>query len=111
MPSKSQLPSICDVRVKIHARFGFRPCLWQVAAIRAILKGTDDVLLIAGTGMGKSLTFFAPLCFREPGALQIIVSPLNLLGKQQVESLRRAGFESIFICGDTATQENFQVSG
>ncbi len=63
---------------------------------------------IAGTGMGKTLTFWMPLLFRD-GGIQIIVTPLNILGKQNVEILQKAGMRGIFIGGDSATSENFQV--
>ena len=59
--------------------------------------------------MGKTLTFWMPLLFRPPGSIQIVVTPLNILGKQNVESLNKAGFKAIFISADMATAENFQV--
>jgi len=64
---------------------------------------------MAGTGMGKTLTFWMPLLFQPKGSIQIIVTPLNILGKQNVELLRKARLKAIFISADTATTENFQV--
>ena len=60
--------------------------------------------------MGKTLTFWMPLLFQPPSSVIIVVTPLNGLGKQNVASLDEAGLKSIFICGDTATAENFRVS-
>lgn len=71
--------------------------------------GDRDIICIAGTGMGKTLTFWLPLLFRPTG-IQIVVTPLNQLGQQNVESLLKVGIESISINADTATQENFRVS-
>ncbi|KAF8983251.1 hypothetical protein BDQ17DRAFT_1261558, partial [Cyathus striatus] len=63
-----------------------------------------DVISIAGTGMGKMLTFWMPLLFCPTGSMQIIVTPLNILGKQNIKSLRKAGMKGIFIGKDTAMQ-------
>ena len=60
--------------------------------------------------MGKTLTFWMPLLFWPPGDVQIIVMPLNILGKQNVASLTKAGFKAIFIGADMATTVNFHVS-
>ncbi|KAI6096545.1 hypothetical protein EV401DRAFT_1880137, partial [Pisolithus croceorrhizus] len=43
--------------------FGVWPCLWQLKVAETILKGAKDVICIAGTGMGKMLTFWMPLLF------------------------------------------------
>ncbi|KIK71981.1 hypothetical protein PAXRUDRAFT_181509, partial [Paxillus rubicundulus Ve08.2h10] len=42
-----------------------------------------------------------------PSGIQIVVTPLNQLGQQNVASLRKAGIQSIAINADTATRENF----
>ncbi|KIK98244.1 hypothetical protein PAXRUDRAFT_803920, partial [Paxillus rubicundulus Ve08.2h10] len=46
--------------------------------------------LHCGDWNGKTLTFWMPLLFR-PDGVQIVVMPLNLLGKQNVASLGKAG--------------------
>ncbi len=96
------------IRDQTEKSFGKRPCLWQIKVTEEILKG-KDVVSIAGTGMGKTLTFWMPILFRPQGHLQIVVTPLNILGKQNVEILAKAGLRGIFIGADTATSENFQV--
>lgn len=60
--------------------------------------------------MGKTLTFWMPLLFFPAGHIQVVVTPLNLLGRQNVELLEKAGMKAIFIGADTATSENFLVS-
>jgi superfamily II DNA helicase RecQ len=107
--TESSIPSLSEIRNRTEAVFGCRPCLWQIKVVEAILRGDRDVVSIAGTGMGKTLMFWMPLLFRPKGSVQIIVTPLNILGKQNVESLRKAGLKAIFISADTATTENFRV--
>ncbi|KAI6006039.1 P-loop containing nucleoside triphosphate hydrolase protein [Pisolithus albus] len=105
--SSPEIPSVEDIRNKTIASFGKRPCLWQVRVTQAFLKGSQDIVCIAGTSMGKTLTFWMPLLFR-PKALQIIVTPLNQLGKQQVNCLEGVGLRAIAINADTASEENYK---
>ncbi|KAI6011404.1 P-loop containing nucleoside triphosphate hydrolase protein [Pisolithus microcarpus] len=56
--------------------------------------------------MGKTLGFWIPILFR-PGGIQIVVTPLNTLGRQSAASLARAGIKGIAINADTATTANF----
>jgi ATP-dependent DNA helicase RecQ len=99
---------LSEIRDKIEGVFGYRPCLWQIKVVRAILKRDRDVVSIAATGSGKTLTFWMPLLF-IPDGIQIVVTPLNILGKQNVDSLAKVGISAITITADTATAENFQV--
>ena len=108
-PSK-QLHSLSDIRSFTQSTFHLYPCLWQAKTVEAILKRDRDVIVIAGTGMGKTLTFWMPLLFFPAGYIQVVVTPLNLLGKQNVEMLEGAGMKAIFIGAETATPENFLVS-
>ena len=97
----SSIPSIDDIRRKAFDVLGKRPCLWQANVCQVVLEGTRDVISIAGTGMGKTLTFWLPLLFR-PDGIQIVVTPLNILGQQNVETLGKAGIQGIFLSADTA---------
>ena len=58
--------------------------------------------------MGKTLTFWILLLFR-PNGIQIIVTPLNQLGRQQVEGLERAGMHAIAIDAASTNEKNFKV--
>ncbi|KAF8135272.1 P-loop containing nucleoside triphosphate hydrolase protein, partial [Mycena galopus ATCC 62051] len=99
---------LSEIRDKVEAVFGYRPCLWQIKVVRAILKRDRDVVSIAATGSGKTLTFWMPLLF-VPDGIQIVVTPLNILGKQNVDSLAQVGISAITITAETATPENFQA--
>jgi len=59
--------------------------------------------------MGKTLCFWIPLLFRMDG-IQLVITPLNLLGKQNTTSLGIAGIPAIAINAETATTTNFLVS-
>ncbi|KIO00025.1 hypothetical protein M404DRAFT_29853 [Pisolithus tinctorius Marx 270] len=109
-PNQSALPTLSNIATHTQEVFGIQPCQWQLQVAEAILKGGHDVLCIARTGMGKTLTFWMPLLFR-PAGIQIVVTPLNLLGKQNVMSLVKAGIQAISISSETATPANFQAIG
>ena len=72
-----------EIRRETLERFGFVPCLWQIRVVEAILKHDHDVVSMAATGSGKTLTFWMPLLFRE-GGIQIVISPLNLLFQPEI---------------------------
>jgi Lhr-like helicase len=71
--------SLSEVRNSTIKAFGVRPCLWQIQVVQAILKAEKNIISIAGTGMGKTLTFWMPLLFHPPGSIQVVVTPLNIL--------------------------------
>jgi len=59
-----------------------------------------DVVACAPTGAGKTLTFWIPVLMAlEEGKdkMSIVVTPLNLLGKQNQEALDKAGIKGIAI--------------
>ena len=51
-----------EVWNQVEATFGVCPCLWQIRVIHAVLAG-DNVITIASTGLGKSLTYWIPLLY------------------------------------------------
>ncbi|OSX61702.1 hypothetical protein POSPLADRAFT_1143987 [Postia placenta MAD-698-R-SB12] len=84
--NKPSLPTIDAIRKKTFAKLGRDPCEWQAKVAREILRAEKDVICVAPTGAGKTLTFWMPLLFREDG-IQIVVTPLNILGTQSVAEL------------------------
>lgn len=102
-----RVPELSKIRETTQRVFNKRPCASQTKACEAVLRGTKNISYIR-TGLGKTLTFFMPLLF-VPNGIQIIVTPLNVLGKQNVEALRKEGIEAIAIDATSATPENFVV--
>ncbi|KAG1766132.1 hypothetical protein EV702DRAFT_1272018, partial [Suillus placidus] len=102
----SEAPSLGIIRDITQQHFGKRPCLWQIKITQAFIETNRDIVCIAGTSMGKTMTFWMPLLFK-PG-LQIIVTPLNQLGRQNVSALAKAGLLSISISSETASWSNFR---
>ncbi|KAG2367212.1 P-loop containing nucleoside triphosphate hydrolase protein [Suillus spraguei] len=107
-PNILETPSLSEIRLRTLQKFGIRPCLWQLKVAHALLQGNKDVLCIVGTGMGKTLGFWIPLLFRV-NAIQVVVTPLNLLGKQNATSLANAGIPAIAINAETASATNFSA--
>ncbi|KAF9473704.1 hypothetical protein BDN70DRAFT_816843, partial [Pholiota conissans] len=81
---------LSDIRKCVQEAFGVRLCIWQLKVIEVLLRRDADIVSIAGTGMGKTITFYAILAFKAKGSVQIIVTPLNILGKQNVACLEKA---------------------
>lgn len=106
--TSNSVPTWSEIRQRAQERFEVRPCLWQLKVAEALLKHEKDVVCMAGTGMGKTLGFWLPLLFR-PGGIQVVVTPLNMLGKQNVASLAKAGIRGIAINSETATAASFSV--
>ncbi|KAF8597052.1 P-loop containing nucleoside triphosphate hydrolase protein, partial [Ceratobasidium sp. AG-I] len=76
------------------AATGFVPHPWQVSAACALYSGKRDVLVLAGTGYGKTLPFVMN-CFLRPDLIVWIVSPLNYIEMQQAKSFLRWGLRAI----------------
>ena len=77
--------SYANIRTKVQEKFQKRPCRWQCQVAQSVLQG-KDVIIDVGTGMGKTLAFFIPILFSR-GKIQIIVTALHVLGKQNVDQL------------------------
>ncbi|KAI9066924.1 P-loop containing nucleoside triphosphate hydrolase protein [Trametes sanguinea] len=104
----SRHPTLDEVRQKTIDSFGRRPCLWQCESALAQLRGGRDIVCISGTGSGKTLTFWMPLLFNEQG-IQVVITPLNVLGNQNKRQLAGLGIQAIALSGETATAANFQA--
>ncbi|KAJ3004373.1 hypothetical protein NUW54_g4844 [Trametes sanguinea] len=83
------------------------PSVDEIRLARTILEGTRDVVCVSGTGSGKTLTFWMPLLFR-PRGIQVVITPLNILGAQTKQQLDSLGISAIAIRGETATQQNIE---
>ncbi|KAL4065140.1 P-loop containing nucleoside triphosphate hydrolase protein [Scleroderma citrinum] len=78
---------------------GKRPYEWQLDATKALLLGVDSIV-VAGTGMGKTLLFVMPLLF-NPKCHMLIISPLKALQQDQWQRFQKMGISAIGINGET----------
>ena len=95
-PAFSQNPGvIADAERALREVFGldaFRP--GQADVVAAMLDGRD-VLSVAPTGSGKSISYWVPAVV--DGGLTMVVSPLIALMKDQVDRLTQRGVAATFI--------------
>ena len=96
-----------EVQEKVKEVFGFAPCLWQIHVVCTVLSG-DNMITIARTGSGKSITYWMPVLFIKYG-ISVIVIPLKLLGLQFTGMLQDNGISAISIMAANATNELFEV--
>lgn len=68
---------------------------------------------ISAMGSGKTLSFWIPLLMAiEEGrvdAMTVVITPLNILGYQNVADLNDAGVAAVAVDADNATAELFKV--
>jgi superfamily II DNA/RNA helicase len=105
------IPSEDDIRALVERIFGKRPCLWQIRAAMALCRG-KDVITCSQTGSGKTLSFWIPLVIamqKDPGRMVIVVTPLNLLGKQGEADLKKVGISAVAISGKNASNDVLTV--
>jgi superfamily II DNA helicase RecQ len=103
--------TVKDVRDLVQQKFSRHPCWFQVKVALALNAG-KDVVGCAATGAGKTLSFWIPLLMvLEEGKDKMIfvVTPLNLLGKQNVQELERAGISAIAVTSKNANTGTFKV--
>src|SRR6266498_3867334 len=101
--------TIQKIRDLIQARFGKRACWYQVQTALALYEG-KDVVGCAPTGAGKTMSFWIPLLMAlEDGhdRMTVVVTPLNLLGKQNVKVLEEGGLTAIAVSKDNASRDTF----
>jgi len=103
--------SIQSIRDLVQDKLEKRPCYFQIKVAQALYAG-KDVVACAPTGAGKTLTFWIPVLMAlEEGKdkMSIVVTPLNLLGKQNQEALDKTGIKGIAISCHNASPQTFRV--
>ena len=103
----NDLPSSETIRVAVKEKFGFFPCKWQVEAALTQLQ-QRDLILLASTGSGKTLTFWIPLLFNE-GGITIVVTPLVVLGDKNVVELSAVSIPAVNCTSESMTEDTFKV--
>lgn len=96
-----------QVQQDVQKAFGVRPCLWQVRVARSVLEG-KDVFTIAGTGAGKTLTYWIVLLYIEDGVV-IMVTPLKQLGAQFADWLVARNFPAVNVTKTNAKNNVYEV--
>ncbi|GJE94090.1 DEAD/DEAH box helicase domain-containing protein [Phanerochaete sordida] len=90
---------------RIKAAFGWPPREWQLDIGEALALGLD-IVLVAGTGAGKTLPFVMPVLLPENAEkMVLIVSPLNELQRDQAQRFRDAGISAAAVNGTTWNKE------
>ncbi len=105
---KWTVKEICDYTEEVT---GKRPCWFQIKVALTVYEG-KDVVACALTGAGKTLSFWILLLMALKDGLDpivIIVTPLNLLGKQNVDSLAKMKLPAIAVDSQNANIETFRV--
>ena len=103
--------TVQEIRNLVQGKFGKRPCWYQVKTALTLYAG-KDVIGCAPTGAGKTLSFWIPLLMtREDGrdVMTIVVTPLNLLGKQNEALLEKAGISAIAVSMKNANTETWKI--
>jgi superfamily II DNA helicase RecQ len=96
------------ITFKTMFRTGVMPFAFQIRCAEALLR-KRDVLCIAGTGTGKTLTFVIP-CFVCPETIVWIVSPLNFIENQQCAQFLEWGLRAVSVNASTITPQLLEVS-
>ena len=96
-----------ELRTKIQEVFGKRPCDFQYKLLEA-QKAGKNIISIARTGSGKTLTYFMPLVLSDDGII-IIVTALNVLGEQFEREARAAGYAALSVNGEYESDIVFKV--
>ncbi len=93
-----------DLDGQLNNVFGlkaFRP--WQREAIEALLNGQRQVLVVAPTGGGKSLTYQLPATLLKRPT--VVISPLIALMEDQVRGLVDRGIDATFLASTLSRDE------
>lgn len=102
------IPDDATIKAIVETRYNIKPCNFQVQSAVEQLR-RRDVITIAPTGAGKTLTFWIPLLFTGDGVM-IIITALNGLGDQNVEELNTLGLTCVNVTGQNVSDELFKVS-
>lgn len=106
-PPTGDLPSLEAMRMAVKDRFGFFPCRWQLEAALTQL-AQQDLVTLAPTGSGKTLTFWIPLLFNA-GGITILVTPLVVLGDKNVAELSAVSIPAINLTAESTSDATFKV--
>ncbi|KDQ60142.1 hypothetical protein JAAARDRAFT_125858, partial [Jaapia argillacea MUCL 33604] len=99
------------IRKLVWSKFHKRACLFQMRVAKALFEERKDVVSVAATGMGKTLSFWIPLLMaleENQDKIIIVITPLNILGKQNVDLLKRVGISGVAIDASNSSDATFK---
>lgn len=111
-PTTQRKWSTKEIRDLILHKTKKRAQWFQIQAAQALYQG-KDIVACAPTGAGKTLSFWIPLLMAIKDGINvmvIVVTPLNLLGKQNVESLGKMGLTGVAVDHESANAKTFKVN-
>ncbi|KXN85504.1 ATP-dependent DNA helicase hus2/rqh1 [Leucoagaricus sp. SymC.cos] len=95
----------------VNERFNLRACLLRIEIARWTYVG-KNVVACAPTGFGKTLSFWVPMLMAKADVSKrqkiFLISPLNVLAQQNVESLEKAGFRVVLLIGETCSSDQLR---
>jgi superfamily II DNA helicase RecQ len=100
-----------EVQSLVLRIFNKRPCWFQIKVALALHAG-KDVVACASTGAGKTLSFWIPMLMalnEGKDKITFVVTPLNLLGKQNVKELEGVGISAIAVSSENNNVKSFWV--
>ncbi|KAI9065739.1 hypothetical protein FKP32DRAFT_1674487 [Trametes sanguinea] len=100
------------IRDVVYTKFGKRACLFQIRIARALREQQKDVVAVAAMGAGKTLSFWIALLMAledGEGKMVIVVTPLNLLGKQNADVLTAAGMSAVAVDAQNSNGKTFDA--
>ncbi|KAG6852510.1 hypothetical protein C0991_011335, partial [Blastosporella zonata] len=103
--------TIAAIQKLVQETFNKRACLFQIKIAMALYEG-KDVVGCAATGAGKTLSFWIPhlmsLADGKKDVLTFVVTPLNILGKQNERMLAGVSIMAVALTGDNANEQTFK---
>ncbi|KIK32775.1 hypothetical protein CY34DRAFT_27154 [Suillus luteus UH-Slu-Lm8-n1] len=81
------IPDLSLIEDAVEVTFDIAPCKFQLQCVQAQLD-QKDIITIAPTGAGKTLTFWIPLLFNND-SIVIFITALNGLGDQNIKELQQ----------------------
>ena len=110
-PRTNPVWQVDAIHALVQCVFNKHTCLFQIRIAQALYAG-KDIIACSPTGSGKTLTFFIPILMKKADGKErtsIIVTPLNLLGRQMEADMKNSEITTIAVSHETAKTHVFKV--
>ena len=108
-PRTNPVWQVDAIHALVQCVFNKHTCLFQIRIAQALYAG-KDIIACSPTGSGKTLTFFIPILMKKADGKErtsIIVTPLNLLGRQMEADMKNSEITTIAVSHETAKTHVF----